>query len=243
MRYWVWVLVRLMLGVGLVVWAMSYLSPGGGEKEFQNTVNALKKVDGVQYSMVSDPSPSTHVEETGEMVCSQHAIHVDNHTTSGNPGNIADLSQESIRIGADAFTRVEGGWRKDYSARDADSVCVRLANNADSWLFPDINEMLRRGIIQKGDKKTLDGVRCREWKVSIRYGADFERRTVCLGVDDHLPREFTVPGRGLRFEYTKFNQVSTIEPPDGPIVEPTRPRYPTYAEPIHNVPDAPNTQD
>jgi hypothetical protein len=244
MRYWVWVLVRLLVGVGIVAWAMSYLTPGGGEKEFQRTIDALKKVDGVKYTMVAGSSPVTHIEESGEMICSQHAIHIDNHTSFNNSGSAVDQDQETILIGTDGYGRWQGGpWRKDYGSRSAESVCSRLSNGADSWLFPDINEMLRRGIIQKGDKKTVDGVRCREWKVAIRYAADLEHRTVCLGIDDHLPREFTVPGRGVRWEYTNFNQVSEIRPPDGPIVEPKRQPAPAYNEPIRNTPDVPNTED
>ena len=244
MRYWVWVLVRLLVGVGIVAWAMSYIGPGSGEKEFQRTIDALKKVDGVEYTMVANSSPTTHMEESGEMVCSQHAIHIDNHITSRNSGSTSDLNQETTRIGADGYGRWQGGpWQKDFGPRTSESVCGRLAMGVDSWLFPGMNEMLKRGIIQKGDKKTVNGVQCREWNVAIRYAADLEHRTVCLGVDDHLPREMTVPRRGVRWAYTSFNQVFEIRPPDGPIVEPKAQRAPAYNEPIRNVPDTPNTED
>ena len=52
-RYWAWLGVRLIVGVVLVGWAFSYLSPGGGsgEKEFQRSLDALQKVQSVRIAL------------------------------------------------------------------------------------------------------------------------------------------------------------------------------------------------
>ena len=59
--------------------------------------------------------------------------------------------------------------------------------------MPQIATMIQRGILQKGDKKTVNGVRCREWLVTMKGApSGLEHDTVCLGLEDHLPYEMTV---------------------------------------------------
>jgi len=79
-------------------------------------------------------------------------------------------------------------------------------------MMPAIATMIKRGILQKGDKKTVGGVRCREWHVTIKAGRGLEHDTVCLGMDDHLPYEMTVDSRHLRAAYSDYNSLPLTLP-------------------------------
>ena len=78
--------------------------------------------------------------------------------------------------------------------------------------------MIQRGIIQKGDKKTVNGVRCREWLVAMKGApGGLEHDTVCLGVDDHLPYEWTVDWVHSRTTFTDYNSPFHLELPDAAV--------------------------
>ena len=70
--------------------------------------------------------------------------------------------------------------------------------------------MLEHGIIERGDKKVVDGASLPgvasytpQWaRADLPRGPNvLEHRTVCLGVDDHLPREMTSTSRSGTMEF------------------------------------------
>ena len=67
-RYWVWVVVRLGVGVAIVTWAASYLVPGSGEKEFQKTLEAMKEMreQGYQHRTAGGERPKLHESGSGQ---------------------------------------------------------------------------------------------------------------------------------------------------------------------------------
>ena len=71
---------------------------------------------------------------------------------------------------------------------------------------------VKRAIIDKGDKKTVNGVRCREWKVTMKGGySGLEHDTVCIGMNDHLPYEMTVDWARSRTIYSDYNAPIQLE--------------------------------
>jgi hypothetical protein len=58
----------------------------------------------------------------------------------------------------------------------------------------------------RGPQRTAAGEACREWTVDEVY-------TVCLGVDDHLPRDFKARNGSVFAKFTDWNHEITIEPP------------------------------
>jgi hypothetical protein len=58
----------------------------------------------------------------------------------------------------------------------------------------------------RGPQRTLEKEACREWTVDEAY-------TVCLGLDDHLPRDFKARDGSVLARFTEWNQEITIEPP------------------------------
>jgi hypothetical protein len=216
-RYWAWLGVRLIVGVVLVGWAFSYLSPGGGsgEKEFQRSLNALQKVQSVRIALTTDEAPTQHSEMLWEVSCPQDAYHykwhmVDSSTTTNN-----EISRDEMHVGNVEYDRQsDDSWlRAKYpDGLNPKNLCSRLNQGGDNGMMPAIATMIKRGILQKGDKKTVGGVRCREWHVAIKAGRGLEHDTVCLGMDDHLPYEMTVDSRHLRAAYSDYNSLPLTLP-------------------------------
>jgi len=216
-RYWAWLGVRLIVGVVLVGWAFSNLSPGGGsgEKEFQRSLNALQKVQSVRIALTTDEAPTQHSEMLWEVSCPQDAYHykwhmVDSSTTTNN-----EISRDEMHVGNIEYDRQsDDSWlRAKYpDGLNPKNLCSRLNQGGDDGMMPAIATMIKRGILQKGDKKTVGGVRCREWHVTIKAGRGLEHDTVCLGMDDHLPYEMTVDSRHLRAAYSDYNSLPLTLP-------------------------------
>jgi hypothetical protein len=100
----------------------------------------------------------------------------------------------------------------------AKPFCSKLAQGVDSNLLPEIATMIQRGILQKGDKKTVNGVRCREWLVTMKGGASgLEHDTVCLGLDDHLPYELTVDWEHARTLFSDYNAPIHFDLPEAAL--------------------------
>jgi hypothetical protein len=215
MRFWAWLGARLLVGVVLIGWVISFLSPGGGEKEFQRAIEARKEVKSVRYSMVGDPTPTRHTEAQGELSCSENAYHNLFHMVDQDSHSVPDVSQEVVQVGAVAYSRFQNGpWTRGGYGDAAPNICALMSQGLDASVLPDLDKMMKHGIIEKGDKKTVGGVRCREWKVTVRgVWGGFDHRTICLGVDDHLPREMTTDSEKTHWIYSDFNAPLAIELP------------------------------
>lgn len=205
-RYWVWLAARLLAGIALVAWAFSYLTPSrSGEKEFQKALDATKQVRTVRVAETADPSATQHSDLSYELVCSQSAFHFTWHMAERDPERPAEFTRDELQVGVLPYRRAaDGSWEKDanlMSTANADTLCKLLSQEEKVNFLPDFKTMIQRGIIQKADKKTVNGVRCREWKVTLKGGVNLEHDTVCLGVDDHLPYEMTVDWTRSRSTY------------------------------------------
>ena len=58
----------------------------------------------------------------------------------------------------------------------------------------------------RGPQRTAEGESCREWTVDDVY-------TVCLGLDDHLPRDFKARDGSIFAKFTDWNHEIAIDPP------------------------------
>ncbi|HLV86572.1 MAG TPA: hypothetical protein VKV39_06305 [Candidatus Sulfotelmatobacter sp.] len=220
-RYWLWTGARLLFGAAIIGWFVSYLQPGSGEKEFQKTLDAMKKVHSVRVSFTANPG-TQHNEMLWEVDCNRKIVHQQLHLedTSTNPP--VDMRQDHTQVANQEFQRQsDGSWSKPgyaYQGSTAYWFCNSLAQGTDSNLLPPIATMIHRAVIQKGDKKTVNGVRCREWFVTMRNGtANLAHDTVCLGVDDHLPYEMTVDWEHSRSTFSDYNTPLQIELPEAAV--------------------------
>ncbi len=220
-RYWMWVGVRLLIAAALVGWAASYMGTGSGEKEFQKTLDAMKQVHSFRAATVATPL-TQHNEFLWEVDCGRNIVHYQEHIINkcadDNPhcSNV-DMSREEMNWAVYEYDRgSDGSWAasKYPSGNRTRSLCGHLADGTDSNLLPPIATMIQRGIIQKGDKKTVNGVKCREWLVAMRGApSGLEHDTVCLGLQDHLPYEMTVDWAASHTSFSDYNTAIQFDLP------------------------------
>jgi hypothetical protein len=212
-RYWLWMGVRLLVAVAIVAWVASYLGTGSGEKEFQKTLEAMKQIHSFRVAYLGTPNTQRN-QMLWEVDCKRNIAHSqsDYVNTCADPPDCSkqsELKLEDLAWGSWNYERQhDGSWAASrHPASDQTKyVCGRLAQGIDSNLLPPIATMIQRGILQKGDKKTVNGVRCREWLVTIKGGPmGLEHDTVCLGLKDHLPYEMTVDWGHSRASFSDYN--------------------------------------
>lgn len=218
-RYWLWVIARLLVAVAIVGWAASYLSPGGsGEKELQKSLEAMKHIRSVRIATVADPTASQHSEISWELVCAQDAYRYRWHLVVSDSDRPFEQNTEEIHVGSVKYElKPDNSWQAhQYGAgvQAASTICGRLAQGTETRMLPDVSTMIRRAIIQKGDKKKVNGVPCREWQITMKGGfSGLEHDTLCLGIKDHLPYEMTVDYEHSRTTYSDYNSQFQIELP------------------------------
>ena len=223
-RYWLWVGARLLVGVAIIAWALSYLGTGSGEKEFQKTLDAMKQVHSFRVASTTNQVGVQHNEMLWEVDCSRDILHHQTHMvmTSSNSG---EFNRDELYVKGKEYDRQsDGSWaipKYGYGSGGNGSAkwyCSSLAQGTDSNLLPEIATMIKRGIIQKGDKKTVNGVRCREWLVAMRGApSGLEHDTVCIGLEDHLPYEITVDWAHSRTSFSDYNTAIPLDVPEAAV--------------------------
>jgi len=217
-RQFPWIGARLIVGVVIVGWALSYLGTGSGEKEFQTTLDAMKQVHSFRVAYSATP-PTQHNELLWEVDCERDIVHRQSHYIQTNTNPPGEMKMDSIIVAGHEYDRQsDGTWgpgRYGFGNGTAKWYCGSLARGTDSNLLPQIATMIRRGIIQKGDKKTVNGVRCREWLVTMKGApGGLEHDTVCLGLEDHLPYEMTVDWEHSRASFSDYNTTLQFDMPE-----------------------------
>jgi hypothetical protein len=223
-RYWVSVGVRLLVAGVIVAWAVSYLGTGSGEKEFQKTLDAMKQVHSFRASEDRIPAQNMHNDKSWDVDCARDLVHYQGHLVGTGSDNPHDITEDQIAIGGRNFElQVDGSWApmkipRPFNLAPAKFFCASLAQGTDTNLLPPIATMIKRGVIQKGDKKTVNGVRCREWLVTMKGGrTGLEHDTVCLGLEDHLPYEMTVDWENSRSSFSGYNAPIQFDVPEAAV--------------------------
>lgn len=220
-RYWLWVVARLVVALVIVGWAVSYLGTGSGEKEFQKTLEAMKQVHSFRVASTSSYG-TQHSEMLWEVDCGRNMVHHQWHHVESSTNPPTEMNRDETFVGGMEYDRKsDGSWAQNryaYQGNSAKFVCSNLTQGADTNLLPQIATMIRRGVIQKGPKKTVNGVRCREWHVTLKGGSrGLEHDSVCLGLDDHLPYELIAESEGSRSSYTDYNTALQIDVPEAAV--------------------------
>ncbi len=222
-RYWLWIGARLLVGLVIIGWAVSYLGPGSGEKEFQKTLDAMKQVHSVRVAYTANgfPNKNQHNRMLWEVDCGRGIVHYQMHLEENTNDPPVVIDRDEMHIAGREYDRKsDGSWSApQYSpANSASFFCQRLADGSDSNLLPQIATMIRRGVIQKGDKKTVNGVRCREWMVTLKGGpGTLDHDTVCLGLEDRLPYEMTTDWNQAHYSFSDYNTPMQLDLPEGAV--------------------------
>ena len=85
-----------------------------------------------------------------------------------------------------------------------------------------MRKMISHAMTEKGDKKTVNGVRCREWKFDIRSALSSQKGSVCIGLDDNLPYETTTESGG-HYSYSDYNRPIQLEVPEAVLLPASSP--------------------
>jgi hypothetical protein len=209
------------VGVVIVAWAASYLGAGRGEKEFQKTLDAMKQVHSFRVASTA-ASETQHNEMLWEVDCNRDILHRQWHMVDTRTNPPQEINQNQIYVAGREYARQgDGSWAQPRYASGGGSArwfCSNLAQGTDSNVLPQIATMIKRGILQKGDKKTVNGVRCREWLVTMKGGfSGLEHDTVCLGLQDHLPYEMTVDWEHSRSSFSDYNSTIQFDVPEAAL--------------------------
>ena len=219
-RYWFWVVVRLAMGVAIVVWAASYLGPGSGEKEFRKTLDAMKQVHSFRVAFTATPG-TQHNEMLWEVDCNRDLLHQQSDFIENSTDPPGQFKQDQMFVAGFQYDHQgDGSWKQSRYSRgqSAKWYCGNLAQGTDSNVLPRIATMIKRGILQKGDKKTVNGVRCREWLVAMKGApGGLEHDTLCIGLQDYLPYELTVDWEHSRSSFSDYNSPIQFDVPESAL--------------------------
>ena len=220
-----WIGASLLLA-GALFWAVGQaVGPSGGDSEFQKTLESLKQVKSFRGTYNESTPGALHAERTWEVDCNQVIVHQQSHESQTNTESPFEMQNDELLVGELRYTRDhDGAWTNNGRAGDplgdrgsAKWYCHNLEQGAVNDLLPDVLNMTRHGVFEKGDKKTVSGVRCREWKFGIRTALSAQAGSICIGVDDHLPYEMT--DSGGHYTYSDYNQSIRFDAPDA-ILQP-----------------------
>jgi hypothetical protein len=112
---------------------------------------------------------------------------------------------------------VDGRWEQNSTADNPQipMECGKGPALVQMTVFNAILELPRRkgGSIVKGQRQTIDGVRCQEWHVE--YGNEWPQTapyTVCIDLKTHLPRRIIFAGSGATNDFTSWNSTTVDSP-------------------------------
>jgi len=214
---------RLWIGAivlaGLFFWAAGYvLSPNNGDEEFKKMLEAMKQVKSFRGVYVQSVAGAQHSERLWEVDCNRGIVHKQSQDFQTSTNALA-MTEDEYLVGSDQkYSRSsDGSWEKTkYTAHlySASWYCDNLAQGTVRDLLPDVLEMLRHAMIGKGDKKTVNGVRCQDWQFAMKSSYFGQKGSVCIGLEDHLPYEMTTDIGG-HYSYTDYNRPIEFDAPDG----------------------------
>ena len=211
-----WIGATLLLA-GAIFWGVGQaVNPSSGDREFQKTLEAMKQVKSFRGAYIESSSSTQHWERVWEVDCSRLIVHQQSHDLQANTDSPFETKEDGLLVGDQRYSRSsDGSWENTGYGGDRYSAkwyCDNVARGTASDLLPDIRTMISHAMTEKGDKKTVNGARCREWKFAIRTAVSGQDGSVCIGVDDHLPYEMTM--QGGRYSYSDYNQPIQFDAPD-----------------------------
>jgi len=205
-----------LLGACAIFWGVGQaVNPSSGDTEFKKTLESMEQVKSFRGGYMGSAS-GAHAERLWEVDCSRVIVHEQSHDQQSDIASAFDMKQEELLVGDQRYTRdSNGSWQNQGYAGDRGSAkwyCENIRRGTVRDLLPDIRTMISHAITEKGDKKTVNGVRCREWKFDIRTALSSQTGSVCIGMDDHLPYELTMDGG--TYSYADYNKSIQIDAPD-----------------------------
>lgn len=212
-----------LLAAGVIFWAVGQaVNPSSGDTEFQKTLESMEQVKSFRGAYIESASSGQHSERLWEVDCNRVIVHEQSHDSQANPDSPFDMKEDQLLVGDQRYTRTnDGSWQNDGYAGDRSSAkwyCNNIARGTVRDLLPDLRTLISHAMTEKGDKKTVNGVRCREWKFAVRTALSAQQGSLCIGLDDHLPYAMTTESGG-QYTYSDYNRPIQIEVPEA-VVQP-----------------------
>ncbi len=203
----------------IAYWGVGYVvSPNGGDAEFQKMLESMKQVKSFRGTYIDSPSSAQHSGRLWEVDCYRGIVHQQSRDYSQTSATSPfEIKEDKLLVGSDQiYTRgSDGSWEKhEYKPKvySASWYCDNIAQGTIRDLMPDVRRMLRSAMIGKGDKKTVNGVRCQEWQFTMKSSTSGEKGSVCVGLEDHLPYEMIV--EGAQYSYSDYNRPIQFDAPE-----------------------------
>ena len=119
-------------------------------------------------------------------------------------------SFESVKVGDECFVGMMG----TYQTTECSEESLMAGFNPEEILSEFESQLEAGGTITKGETKDVEGVTCEEWvMVQGAEGESDENAIICVGVDDHLPREILAQSGQFRAVLDSWNEPIEIEKP------------------------------
>jgi hypothetical protein len=217
-RRWLWIGASL-LAAGAIFWGVGEsVGPTSGDTEFKKTLEAMEQVKSFR-GVYNENASSSHAERLWEVDCNRVIVHQHSENSQSNADSPFNMRQDELLVADQRYTRdSSGSWENNGYAGDRGSAkwyCENIARGTVRDLLPDLRTLISHGITERGDKKTVNGARCREWKFDIRTVMSSQKGSICIGVEDHLPYEMTMDG--AHYSYSDYNRPIQIEAPEAAL--------------------------
>ncbi len=207
-----------LLTAGIVFWGVGQaVNPSSGDTEFKQTLESMKQVKSFRGAYIESASGAQRSERLWEVDCNRMIVHQQSHDSQANTDAPFEMKEDELLVGEQRYARTsDGSWENNGYAGERGSAkwyCDNIARGTVRDLLPDMYTMISHAMTEKGDKKTVNGVRCREWKFAVRTAVFSEGGSICIGLDDHLPYEMTTKSGG-HYSYSDYNQPIPIDAPE-----------------------------
>jgi hypothetical protein len=213
-RRGLWIVACVPLAGGIFWGIGQAVGPSSGDTELRKTLEAVKQVKTFRGASIASAS-NAHSERLWEVDCNRVIIHQQSHNSEATAESPFEMKEDEYLVGEQRYVQdSNGSWEAGYSG-DRDTAKWYCENLMSGDLLPNIPAMLSHAMMHKGDKKTVNGARCREWKFEIVTAISSRPGSVCLGVDDHLPYEMTMDGG--RYSYSDYNHSIPLEAPQATV--------------------------
>lgn len=210
-----------VLTAGVIFWAVGQaVNPASGDVEFQKTLDSMMQVKSFRGAYSASASGSFHSERLWEVDCNRVIVHQHSQDSQASSDSPFNMNEDQLLMGDQRYTKdSNGSWQNEGYAGDRFSAkwyCDNIARGTVVELLPDLRNMIRHAMTEEGSKKTVNGVKCREWKFALKGAlSGGQTGSMCIGVDDHLPYELIVDGG--RSTYSDYNRPIQIDVPDASL--------------------------
>jgi hypothetical protein len=190
----------------LIYWAL----PDSGLSELKKMSAAMQNARSWRIETIVN-EPTKKSQSAVEVYCPSR-FHEVSSSSREEGGSVFENSSESYWIEGTSYAKKGSQWTISQETRSHSASCAYGPRGTDA-LLNQLDPIIALGKVHKGDKRIVNGERCRDWIASVRAPDGWrDQFGVCIG-DDDLPREVFTPDRQMVETYSDWNIPIRIEAP------------------------------